>query len=284
MTRVELPESGRDRSQSSARNLQRRNTFARWALFGVLLPLLPIMARVSASWVDIGHPTTDYRTLFGDGDLLVLAVVVAAAGIGDLLFSVRRHVTVGPREAVAISLALFVVVLSGVAYGLVTLKQESRGSLQQSRVTETQVLQEQLRLAQSNLDAAVNQVAEAQRTRDLAVAAANAEVDGSVTDGGSGVRGVGALAEEKMARASQAQQALNASMAAQKRAQVQLDAAANSLNGSISQVAHSDSTNTSQTATISLTLFFASVMAVTWCILVGTSRNHELLRDQSPSI
>lgn len=254
------------------RRLQRRNTFARWVLFGVLLPLLPIMARVSASWVDIGHPTTDYKTLFGDGDLLVLAVVVAAAGIGDLLFSTRRHVMIGPREAVAISLALFVVVLSGVAYGLVTLKQESRGSLQQSRVNQTQILQEQLQLAQINLDAATAQFASAQHASDVARAAAEAEVDGVRAYGSTGVAGVGLEARAKLQAADQAERTAQTALVTQRRAQGQLTTAASSLSRSIAQAAQSPSTNTSQTATISLALFFSSLIAVTWCILVGTSR------------
>jgi hypothetical protein len=235
------------------------------------------MARISASWVDIGHLTTNYTTLFGDGDLLVLAVVVAAAGIGDLLFSARRHVMIGPREAIAISLALFVVVLSGVAYGLVTLKQESRGSLQQIRVSKTQVLQEQLRLAQSNLDTANSQVALAQRASVEARIAAEAEVTGSKANGGTGVAGVGLEARRSLNASVQADQALAAAITNQKHAQQQLNMAANSLSESITEVAHtSDSTNTNQTATISLLFFFASVISVTWCILVGTSRVEEL--------
>ena len=71
-----------------------------------------------------------FVSLFGDGEFLVLATVVAAAGIGDLVFDFKRNGVDEPlRPAIAISAALVTVVVSALLFGLVALEHEGGGVL-----------------------------------------------------------------------------------------------------------------------------------------------------------
>lgn len=64
--------------------LQRRAAYMKWLVFGVGLPLLPFAGRALAASIDRGGFT--WSSLLGDGELLVIATVLATAVIGDLLF------------------------------------------------------------------------------------------------------------------------------------------------------------------------------------------------------
>ena len=75
-----MEHSGPDRLTS------RRPTYVKWLIFGVSLPLLPLAARVLAAWLDNATQSLSFTALFSDGELLVVATVIAAAIIGDLLF------------------------------------------------------------------------------------------------------------------------------------------------------------------------------------------------------
>lgn len=105
----------------------------KWIVFVVLLPLLPVAARILAHWVNGGDQPLGFVQLFGDGELLVLAVVIAAAGIGDLVFDIRSGRRTELRDGLAISFAIVVVTLSALMFGFVTLKHESEGTLQATR-------------------------------------------------------------------------------------------------------------------------------------------------------
>ncbi|MFI6073830.1 hypothetical protein ACIA5C_19880 [Actinoplanes sp. NPDC051343] len=100
-------------------------TFTRWALFGVLLPLLPIASRILTGWID-GNAIPTFVDLFENGDLLVLAIVVSAAGIGDLVFDVNQtKAEWSLRQAVTVSLALITIIIAVLIYGLLSLRQDS---------------------------------------------------------------------------------------------------------------------------------------------------------------
>jgi hypothetical protein len=258
--------------QSSSRAAIRRSAYARWILFGVLLPLLPIAAKIAASWFDVGHPTWDYRLLFGTGDVLVLAVVVAAAGIGDLLFAARNNTHVVLREALVISLALIVMVLSGVAYGLVTLKQESHESLASVRLSTVDTLQAQLTLAQQNVDTAAHQTSVAQTILNQAQVLYAAEITGQKAPGTTGVPGKGVLAYQYNQRISSAKAGVAEARRREASARAALIKTSSDLSKAVRDISQSRSINTKQTATASLVLFAAGILVVGTCIWVGTDR------------
>lgn len=64
-----------------------------WLFFGVLMALVPFVA-VIFSDVDRGKGF-DYSSLFGRGDLLIVATIISAGGIGDLFGTAvdKRHRT-----------------------------------------------------------------------------------------------------------------------------------------------------------------------------------------------
>jgi hypothetical protein len=266
----EILRSVRQRSARPAGSL-RRSEYARWVVFGILLPLLPIVAKIAASWFDVGHPTWEYTSLFGDGNVLVLAVVVAAAGIGDLLFDARRTTHLVLREALVISLALVVVVLSGVAYGLVTLKQESGQSLTNVRLSTVDALQAQLILAQQNVDTASNQAAIATQNLEQKTSLYVAEVTGQKAPGTTGVAGVGQLAAVYRQQMYQAQQSVVQAHQREVSARDALSKTSADLNLAVHALAELRSTNTKQTATASLVLFAVGILIVGACIWVGTA-------------
>ncbi len=98
---------------------RRRASLARWALFSVSLPLLPVFATLIVHWFTNDASEITFTTVFGDGELLVLATVVAAAGIGDVFFG---DDTEGPHPSrnSALAFSLLVVVASVFLFGLVT--------------------------------------------------------------------------------------------------------------------------------------------------------------------
>jgi hypothetical protein len=110
----------------------------------VLLPLLPIGGNILSHWIDGQAAAVNFRGLFGDGELLVLATVVAAAGIGDLVFDLRRDGRSGQlRDAIGISFALVVVVVSVLMFGLVSLERESGGCLRTNAASNALALTSQ---------------------------------------------------------------------------------------------------------------------------------------------
>jgi hypothetical protein len=96
----------------------------KWLVFGVALPLLPLAARVLTALLG-GH--LSFASLFGDGELLVIATVIAAAVIGDLLFESTDYMDTWSRIKAAIlcAFALLIVVFSVLTYGLVAVRIQS---------------------------------------------------------------------------------------------------------------------------------------------------------------
>jgi hypothetical protein len=112
----------------------------KWGLFGVILPLLPIVGRIAAFVLDDNASSLTFVDLFGDGELLVLATVIAAAGIGDLTldFAGDRQLATrrGRRVAVANAFSLLIVVVSVLLFGLVTFASQTRADARSSAVQE----------------------------------------------------------------------------------------------------------------------------------------------------
>ena len=132
----------------------RRAAYVKWSIFGVFLPLLPLVARALAAWLAHSTQELSFIRLFSDGELLVVATVIAAAVIGDLLFDisgrneVRSHLTI----AVLCAIALLVVVVSVLMFGLVTLDNQNRSEAvqQAQRDQVTRVEQSAQLIAQSS--------------------------------------------------------------------------------------------------------------------------------------
>jgi hypothetical protein len=94
--------------------------YVKWGIFGVALPLLPLAAGVLAEYL---NPRTheSFKALLGNGELLIIATVISAAVIGDLLFDVSGYSGKnGIIAAILCAFALLLVVVSVLAYGLVT--------------------------------------------------------------------------------------------------------------------------------------------------------------------
>jgi hypothetical protein len=140
-----------------------RGARVKWLIFGVLIPLLPVGARFAAAWLD-GRTHFDFATFFGDGELLVLATVVAAASVGEVLFSFQRdQLSAGPlRTAVITASALVVVVLAVLFFGLVTYANQTQADAQ-ARAHEQQL--EQRAQEDSALEEALSKSKEADALR-----------------------------------------------------------------------------------------------------------------------
>lgn len=97
------------------------------------LPLLPLVARTLAAWLDNAPQGLSFTTLFSDGELLVVATVIAAAVIGDLLFDFSGHNETRSRSTIAVlcAVALLVVIVSVLMFGLVTLDNQNRSDAEQ---------------------------------------------------------------------------------------------------------------------------------------------------------
>lgn len=109
-------------------DLQERSSlsgnYVKWSIFGVALPLLPLFAHVLAALLSPSPLTREgasFTSLFSDGELLVIATVIAAAAIGDLLFDFpgRDDLRTRTFAAVLCAIALLIVVVSVLMYGLV---------------------------------------------------------------------------------------------------------------------------------------------------------------------
>jgi len=101
--------------------------YTKWLIFGVALPLLPLAARVLAVFLNpfgVGQSFTD---ILGNGELLVIATVIAAAVIGDLLFEISDfdNTTSRIQAACLSAVALLIVVVSVLTYGLIAVNVQS---------------------------------------------------------------------------------------------------------------------------------------------------------------
>lgn len=187
---VNTSSSSISRLRAYFRSDERTLNLTKWVLFGVAVPLLPIVSRMLAEWMDLGHADLRIEHLYGDGELLVLATVIAAAGIGDLIFDLqttRRNRVY--RDSAAIAFALVCVILSVLLYGLVTLKREQLTPGQQAVSSSVEAQSQQVNILRQRSDQLHRQVVEAAAQYSAASAAATAEFNGT---GGTHVPGVGA--------------------------------------------------------------------------------------------
>jgi hypothetical protein len=106
-------------------------SYTKWLIFGVALPLLPLAAGVLAAFLNPlgngGLTFTSLNHLLGDGELLVIATVIAAAVIGDLLFEISDYndATSWIRAGTLCAVSLLIVVVSVLIYGLVAVHGQS---------------------------------------------------------------------------------------------------------------------------------------------------------------
>lgn len=99
------------------------------------------IGHLAGRWIEARGGGANFGALLG-GDLLVLATVIAAAGIGDLIFDIRRGTRqLGQASAIAGLFALLVIVGSVLLYGFVISRQVTAGlwgdSAQSNTPTET---------------------------------------------------------------------------------------------------------------------------------------------------
>lgn len=93
--------------------------YVKWGIFGVALPLLPLGGGVLVAYLS-PHGHESYSHLLGDGELLIIATVIAAAVIGDLLFDISPDPGKnGIIRAILCAFALLIVVVSVLAFGFV---------------------------------------------------------------------------------------------------------------------------------------------------------------------
>jgi hypothetical protein len=157
---------------------ERAYVVTRWLIFAVAIPLLPIAAKVLAEWIDEGRSNWSGSNLFSDGELLVLATVIAAAGIGDLVFDLRRNKRQRSfRDASAIALALICVVVSVTLYALVTLKREQLTPAQEAAAHAVTIQQNNASSLGQQLSANNAQLNAAKQAQDKALADYEAEVN-----------------------------------------------------------------------------------------------------------
>lgn len=245
-----------------------RGARLKWWVFGVLLPLLPIGARVAAAWLD-GAGTLGFVDLFGDGELLVLATVVAAAAIGDLVFDLRGDRRRDSRERLRIAgvhaLALVVVVGSVLFFGLVTYANQTRADTLKRAQAERAADQikadaaareaRQLELRARQLDRRRQELNDRRRRVEDTLAA---EVEGQ---GPSGASGFGPFARRSQKQARQLALASArlkaAARALRTRSALQSAAATHRLTTSNADVDR----GRKQAAVISVAMFFASLAA-----------------------
>jgi hypothetical protein len=134
--------------------------------------------------MDLGLVDLSFDHLYGDGELLVLATVIAAAGIGDLVFDLRKTGRQRVyRDSVAIALALVCVILSVLLYGLVTLKQEQLTPGQQAVSSSVDIQSQQVSVLQSRSKELHQQVAQAATEFSTASLAAQKELNGAGSTG-----------------------------------------------------------------------------------------------------
>jgi hypothetical protein len=105
--------------------------YVKWGIFGVALPLLPLAGGLLAGLLDPRAAHLSFAALLGNGELLVIATVISAAVIGDLLFDISRHPQIVGNiiAATLCAFALLIVVVSVLTYGLVTVNVDIKGQL-----------------------------------------------------------------------------------------------------------------------------------------------------------
>lgn len=186
-------------------SVDQRAAGIKWLIFGVVLPLLPFAARALAAWLDGASSSLSFRALFGDGELLVVATVISAAVIGDLLFdftgfNARREQNL---KAGLCAFSLVVVVASVLMFGLATLDNQQRAdAVQRAQDQEVKqaTLASQLSTASiqdqslaSNLAARARQLdTQAQTAKSKAVDEAN----GTSASGTTGLAGEGPIYQD----------------------------------------------------------------------------------------
>jgi hypothetical protein len=182
--------------------VDRRAQYVKWLIFGVVLPLLPFAARALAAWVDNSSSSLSFTVLLGDGELLVVATVIAAAIIGDLLFDFtgNRATRTHTSAALMCAFALVIVVASVLMFGLVTLDNQHRNDAvllaQQSEISRIGESSQLLANSAADQRTASGLSPEAQRlTRRVAAVQAQAtrEATGADGIGLSGASGYGPL-------------------------------------------------------------------------------------------
>lgn len=87
----------------------------KWLFFGLLLGLLPIVSQTGVLWLQ-GN-TSEAVEVFGDGELFFLAVGLATAAVGDLVFDRRMNGHADIAHGLAIASALIIITLAAVGYG-----------------------------------------------------------------------------------------------------------------------------------------------------------------------
>lgn len=230
----------------------------KWLIFSVLIPLLPIGAHIAAGYFSDRSSDVTFIKLFGDGELLVLATVISAAAIGDLVFDTLKRATSAPqlsRIAITVAANLVIVVIAVLFFGLVTLDNESRAAALETQRDQAAQLEAQ---AQDLERQAANLEAQAKQLQVQAVE----EMNGS---GPSGEPGPGALASFLQAQAEQlqvqAEEVAREATFARHRANEQLSAASESV-----------STGRVQTAIVSVSLFISALVGGCAALIVAGSK------------
>ncbi len=252
-----------------------RGTRVKWLIFGVLIPLLPVGARLAAAWLD-GGGTFGFTGLFGDGELLVLATVVAAASIGEVLFSFRRGHWGSSRlrTAVITAAALVVVVMAVLFFGLVTYANQIQADAQATaQLRRSNQQEEETRLLSEASSKSAEARTEASRRRKLEEML-TAEITGAPAPGSSGVPGVGLLASRLKAEidASQQQRVRLEREASQltQQAQREREIAEHELLASTTEL-HS---GRQQAAEISVVMFIASLLVAYPAVGLAAREQH----------
>ncbi|MEU4570458.1 hypothetical protein [Micromonospora sp. NPDC023956] len=87
----------------------------KWLFFGLLLGLLPVISQAGVLWLQ--GSTSEAADVFGDGELFFLAIGLATAAVGDLVFDRRLNGHVDIAHGLAIAFALIIITLAAVGYG-----------------------------------------------------------------------------------------------------------------------------------------------------------------------
>ena len=110
----------------------------KWAVFGVALSLLPVAAKFVAAFMQGRSSMPAFDEVFGDGELLIVATVIAAVRIGDLTFDSQDNVR-PQRRALAMTPALLTVIVSVLSYGFAHFLEEGRVAAQGELVQEGRI-------------------------------------------------------------------------------------------------------------------------------------------------
>jgi len=256
--------------------------FTKWAIFAVSLPLLPIVSKLFAEWMDEGTPNWSASNLFGDGELLVLATVIAAAGIGDLVFDMRElDVRRTFREATAIALALVCVVVSVTLYALVTLKREQLTPGQQAVADSVKPQEAAVVSQQENVRLLVTNLAAAQKAADAALLEYHREITGA----NGQPPGDGPLAKALLDRYRDASAVARSLQGQLQQAEARLTSAQKTLAGtrdSVNQKLTSNRTfSETRSAYASIYVFLFGLAVGANCVMTGTTRRRLSVVDTS---